>query len=286
MSISTLISKQNQDGGWAYVRGGSWTEPTVYAMLALLSAGESVAARRGAEWLSSIARRDGGWPPRAGVDQSTWVTGLVALLPPETIGEKLHQRAIDWLMDTTGEESSKIYRLREWLLGNPMPPADRDFPGWPWVPGTAAWVGPTAIAILALEKEDHRNPSRKIRQRIVAAQQFLLYRACEDGGWNHGSSRALGYPSHAYPETTGLALAAMRGVRSPIVDQAIAAAKRFLAECRSADALNWLRLGLRAHGELPPGYCTPSGVEYRTTPDQSLDLVLTAGDHGREILWG
>jgi hypothetical protein len=286
MSIATLISKQNQDGGWAYVRGGSWTEPTVYAILALLSAGETTSSRRGAEWLRSVARRDGGWPPRANVDQSTWVTGLVALLPPELIGAHFHKRAIDWLMSTTGEESSTVYRLREWLLGNPTPAGDRDFPGWPWVPGTAAWVGPTSIAILALEKEDRRQPSRKIRHRVDAGRHFLLGRACDGGGWNHGSSRALGYPSHAYPETTGLALAALRGVHSPRVDEGVAIAKRFLAECHSADALNWLRLGLRAHGELPPGFCTPPDVEYRTTPDQSLDLVMTAAEQGRDCFWG
>ena len=36
MSIEILLKKQNRDGGWPYVRGGSWTEPTVYAVLALL----------------------------------------------------------------------------------------------------------------------------------------------------------------------------------------------------------------------------------------------------------
>jgi len=286
MSIATLISKQNRDGGWPYVHGGSWTEPTVYAILALQLAGESAAAARGTAWLRSIARHDGGWPPQASVDESTWVTGLVAMLDPESIGERYHQRAIDWLMDTKGEESTRIYRLREWLLGNSSSKEDRDFPGWPWVPGTAAWVGPTAIAILALEKEDRRRSSKDIQHRIQAGREFLLGRACDDGGWNHGSSRPLGYPSHAYPETTGLALAALRGVQSPRVEQGLEVAKRFLAECHSADALNWLRLGLRAHGQLPAGYCTPEGVEYRTIPEESLDLVMTAAEQGRDSFWG
>ena len=286
MPIATLIQLQNRDGGWPYVRGGSWTEPTVYATLALLAAGERDSSRRGLAWLRSIARRDGGWPPRAGVDQSTWVTGLVALLPAESIGDSLHERAIDWLIDTTGEESSVVYRLREWLLGNATPESDREFPGWPWVPGTAAWVGPTSIAILALEKENRRKPSRGIQRRIAAGREFLLDRACDEGGWNHGSSKPLGYPAEPYPETTGLALAALRGVRSPRVERGIAVAKQFLSECRSADALNWLRLGLRAHGELPIGYCPPSDMEYRTTPEESLDLVMTAAEQGRDFFWG
>ena len=74
---------------------------------------------------------------------------------------------------------------------------------------------------------------------------------CRDGGWNHGSVRALGYESTPYPETTGMALAALRGVRSPEIEPALDVAERFLGECRSADALNWLRIGLMAHGQLP-----------------------------------
>src|SRR5947209_17373957 len=81
MSIETLISKQNPDGGWPYLRGRSWTEPTVYAVLALLAAGETEAARRGLRWITSLERPDGGWAPQAGIDESTWVTALVALLP-------------------------------------------------------------------------------------------------------------------------------------------------------------------------------------------------------------
>jgi hypothetical protein len=66
---------------------------------------------------------------------------------------------------------------------------------------------------------------------------------CREGGWNHGSVRALGYESKAYPETTGMALAALHGVQAPELPRAIGVAQRFLAACRSADALNWLRLG-------------------------------------------
>jgi hypothetical protein len=281
MTIEILAGKQNRDGGWPYVRGSSWTEPTAYAVLALLAAGETEPAKRGLRWILAAERPDGGWPPQAGVDRSAWVTALVALLPPEHLGARAHARAIAWLLKTTGMESTLTYRLREWLIGNSPP--ERQFPGWPWIPDTAAWVGPTSLAVLALDKEYRRRPSPAIWERIDCGRRFLLSRICREGGWNHGSVRALGSESRPYPETTGLALAALRGVRSPETERGLAVARRFLAECRSADALNWLRLGLRAHGQLPPGYCHPVEIENRTLPDVSLGMLVAEAERGRDF---
>jgi Prenyltransferase and squalene oxidase repeat len=284
MSIGALVSRQNQDGGWSYLHGKSWTEPTVYAVMALLAAEEEQASKRGLRWLSTAQRRDGGWPPQTGVDQSTWVTGLVALLPPEIVGPERHAGAIQWLMGTSGQETSFEYRLREWLLGN-SPPDETEFEGWPWVPGAAAWVGPTSIGILALMKESHRRSSGAIADRVESGRRFLLRRMCQNGGWNHGSARPLGYEGEAYPETTGLALTALRGVRSPKVEKAVAVARGFLAECRSADAHNWLRLGLLAHNELPPDYCPRQELTCRTTSEVAVDLLLSVPG-GQNSLWG
>jgi hypothetical protein len=282
MTIGILARKQNRDGGWPYVRGSSWTEPTAYAVLALLAAGETEPAKRGLRWILATGRPDGGWPPQAGVGESTWVTALVALLPPEHLGASAHARAIAWLLGTTGRESTLTYRLREWLLGNPRPP-EQEFPGWPWIPEAAAWVGPTSLAVLALDKEYRRRPSPAVRERIESGRRFLLARMCREGGWNHGSVRALGYESFPYPETTGMALAALRGVRSPGTERGLSVARRFLGECRSADALNWLRLGLLAHGQLPAGYCRPEGIENRTLPDTSLGLLVAEAEKGRDV---
>jgi hypothetical protein len=167
-------------------------------------------------------------------------------------------------------------------LGNSSPP-EQEFPGWPWIPDAAAWVGPTSLAILALDKEYRRRPLPAIRERIDAGRRFLLARACHEGGWNHGSVRALGYESSPYPETTGMALAALRGVRSPTTERSLTVAQRFLGECRSADALNWLRLGLLAHGQLPAGYCHPLEIAERTLPDTSLGLLVAEAAKGRDL---
>jgi hypothetical protein len=225
------------------------------------------------------------WPPQTGVDESTWVTALVALLPPEQLGSAAHGRGINWLVNTGGVESSAGYRLRQWLLGGSQP-ADQEFPGWPWIPGAAAWVGPTSLAILALDKEMVRRPSAAMGRRVEQGRKFLLRRMCEGGGWNHGSARALGYESLPYPETTGMALAALRGVRCRETESALRVAVRFLGDCHSADALNWLRIGLMAHGRLPEGYCPQSQPACRTLPEASLNLLVANTQKGAGIFWG
>ena len=284
MSIQLVVSKQNRDGGWPYVQGSSRTEPTVYAILALLAADELETARKGIAWLRAAQLPDGGWPPQTGFDESTWVTALVALIPVEQLGAAAHARAIDWLVGTVGEESTATFRVRQWLLGG-TPSPEHEFPGWPWIPGAAAWVGPTSLAIVALEKELARRPTDAVRRRIEEGRRFLLRRMCLNGGWNHGSVRALGYESTPYPETTGMALAALRGVRGKGIDQSLDLAARFLGECRSADALNWLRVGLLAHGRLPEGY-TPSPLACRTLPEASLDLLVAGSHSGASYFWG
>jgi hypothetical protein len=271
MSIALLKQRQNRDGGWPYVRGGSWTEPTAYAVLALLAEGETGTAGRGLEWLRAAQRSDGGFPPQPGVDHSGWATAAAALVPPARLGVRAHAGAIEWLLRSCGQESTLSYRMRQWLLGNSV--ADYRYAGWAWAPGAAAWVGPTALAIVALEKERMRRPSAEIVGRVASGRRFLLNRMCAGGGWNYGNARVLGEELRPYPETTGMALAALRGAASPLVAQAISVAGRFLSECRSADSLNWLRLGLIAHGRLPEGYCPPADIERRTVPEVALDLL-------------
>jgi len=278
-----LAARQNPDGGWSYARGVSWTEPTVYAALALLDANDPEPVRRAVNWLRAAQRPDGGWPPQRGVDQSSWVTALVALLPPEQLGASTHSQALRWIAAETGEESSAAYRLREWLLGH-APLSERETPGWPWIPGTAAWVAPTSIAVLALDKECRRQNRPELQKRLEQGRRFLLDRMCKGGGWNHGSTEPLGYPTSPYPETTGLALLALRGVHAPQIEISLPLARHFLNECRSADASNWLRLGLLAHGQLP-GSPDPN-LQYRTVPEIALHRIAQAAAEGRDRILG
>ena len=255
----------------------------MYAVLALLAAGEDGPARRGLTWLRARQLPDGGWPPQTGFDESNWVTALAAMIPPEHLGARAHGRAIEWLLSTVGEETTLVFRLRRWLLGEPTRLSNGV--GWPWVRGTAAWVVPTSLAVLALEKEYLRNRDRDIRSRVASGRSFLLERMCLNGGWNHGSLRVYGVDGLPYPETTGIALAAIRGVPGPSTDKSVAVALTFLRDCRSADSLNWLRMGLMAHGKLPLDYRAPA-LACRTVPETSVGMLVAETQKGREIFWG
>jgi len=282
-----LLDRQNPDGGWGYGRvGSSWTEPTCYALLALTS-GEvyssegsrsAAAARKGLQWLTAGQRSDGGWAPRPGVDESTWVTALALLLPPElSAGDR--QRAAQWLLSQSGRESGFIYRLRLRLLGVRLDPTQQ-YDGWPWYPGTAAWVAPTALTFLALQKLNRFTGDSQIEKRLAEGKAFLLARRCRDGGWNHGSTQALGYDSDSYPETTGAALLALHDSKAPEMGQAIEVAERHLRESHSLEATSWLTLGLLAHGRTPSEVAV---MPHQGTVAISLAAIAGAARQGRNL---
>jgi len=284
--VAFIINLQNHDGGWPYRKAGaSWTEPTVFGLLAQsIEKGDPRSIERGLSWLHASQRQDGGWPPQPSVAQSTWVTSLVALLPPDSIGHSHHAAAIDWLMGQSGEETSLVYRLRRELIGDGSGAEPRK--GWPFFPGAAAWVSPTAISILALEKARRLHASAGVQERIQVGQQFLLDRMCNDGGWNYGRSNVLGVEADSYPETTGQALLALnglalRGTPSPKIGKALAAAQEQARQCQSAEGLSWLQLGLQAHGIVAKGPARE--LPCRQMMDTALCILARAALRGRNI---
>jgi hypothetical protein len=106
-------------------------------------------------------------------------------------------------------------------------------------------VTPTALAIAALTNS---GADGETAARIRAGRRFLLAHAAQAGGWNHGSIRVFDIEGEAYPETTGIALVGLRGVRAPAVAAAIERARDWLVQARSAQSWAWLKLGLLAHG--------------------------------------
>ena len=277
--VSLLVS-QNPDGGWPYQRGGpSWTEPTAYALLALMGQG-SVAepVERGLRWLNAAQRPDGGWPAQPAVRQSAWVTAAAALLGPAALGKDAYRRGIVWIVQQTGEETSFLSRVQQFLTGNAQ--GYHGYDGWPWFPGTSAWVTPTALSMLALRKAARCADSAQILARLDMGALYLLQHACSDGGWNHGAARALDYDARSYPETTGVALLALSGKDSPGIRKACHWAQAQLPGCRTSEGESWLRLGLLAQKQLPPNAPLPARPP-RTIQNAALALLASAAAEGR-----
>jgi hypothetical protein len=166
------------------------------------------------------------------------------------------------------------------LLGNSagLPEART---GWPFFPGAAAWVTPTAMSILALEKARRRQNSNTIQQRIEIGRQFLVDRICKDGGWNYGRSNVLGVDAPSYPETTGQALLALNGVESPGLQKALEAAQEQARSCQSSEGLSWLQLGLQAHGIVA---ASPARrLVCRRLVDSALWILAQTAVRGRNV---
>src|ERR1039458_7924815 len=228
MPIPKLLQQQNPDGGWPYRRGGSWTEPTVYAVLALAGAGDSASGERGLQWIRAAQRDDGGWQARPGIGESCWVTSLAALLPAERLGVERHRRAIAWLSATAGMESTALYRIRRWMMGS-QTPSEITAPGWPWVTGSAAWVSPTSLGILALDRENRLRPAHGLESRIDAGRQFLINRMCKGGSIEHGVNRQVEFLTRGGEGPDGIGLLARCEVTLRLFDHLVAAsAARYL----------------------------------------------------------
>jgi hypothetical protein len=202
-----LARSQNPDGGWGYRFGSpSVTEPTAVVLIALSPDLEAApAVERARRWLQGAQRPDGGWGLDPTDPESHWMTawgilGLARLDPhaPEVA------RGVRWLIELliirieAAELTAEVRRILQ------IDPALR---GWPWRPGEASWVEPTALALLALHAasavETHRD-------RITEAVGYLADRRCVGGGWNFGNPFMLGANLPPRPHPTAWALLALR----------------------------------------------------------------------------
>ena len=165
-------SKQNSDGGWAYTQGG------VVDRADNLRIARSVCHRHrrpefrsGLEVLSSTQRRDGGWSPLPGVEESTWVTALAAFLPERAdregtaapggpLAERADGAGIRAGATGCARESRVITRISLRLA---------------MVSRSRRLGDPTSFGILAFEKLlATRDDDRALRGRIADAREFLF----------------------------------------------------------------------------------------------------------------
>jgi hypothetical protein len=269
-----LLEAQNADGGWGYQDGSSWTEPTALALLALEAQQiKGSVYERACAWLRRKQRRDGGWSPEPSVNTSTWVTSLALLALPEmNWSSRDCQRAVDWTVQQIRPELTGLERLISRMRG--LPHKEETSGGSPWFPGTAAWVGPTVMSVVALSEAARRKRDEKLRSPINRGKQYILSRRCQDGGWNHGGTSFRSQSAESYPEMTGMALLALHGVPASDLSVSIACAENFLSSPSSIEGLSWLQMGLMAHGRDRLNIRTD--LPCRTTRDTCLRLLALA----------
>ncbi len=202
-----LLSSQNADGGWGYRAGGmSYVEPTAVVALVLKSPEADSARQRAHDFLLSLEHPDGGWGIAAVDSESGWMTAYaVHALTEFPDSQAAVARGVEWLLQTEGLRGTDA-AVRDQV--RTMYHMDYALSGWPWQPGDAAWVHPTALAIIALVAA-----GRGEHPRVRAGVDFLLDRAVASGGWNIGNPEMLGKPIPSTAQDTAVALSALRAAK-------------------------------------------------------------------------
>ncbi len=224
-----LLRTQNPDGGWGYrSRGMSYVEPTACVLLALsktvATADSSLnqSRERGLGFLGSLQHTDGGWGVGAIDTESGWMTAwAVYSLAALQANNSALERGVGWLLasqDVWATSEQDRQQMRQLFH------IDSTLIGFPWRPGDASWVYPTALSLLALCAAG-KAQAPKSRQAIA----FLLDRAVDSGGWNFGNPEMVGEPMAATVQDTALSVLALRaaGERS---DSRIGQALEFLTQ--------------------------------------------------------
>jgi hypothetical protein len=288
-AVEHLRATRRDRQGWGYRDGGpSYTEPTVLGCLALVAADDPATraptealVRAGAAWLTGLQHPDGSVGVSERRPTPTWPTAYAALLwsqIPACQGPLA--RALQWLQQCEGTTQTGPQDL---CLD--CRPADR---GWPWVVGNPSWLEPTAMAMLALcrnQLEGH--------QRIFEGVRLIRQGAVPAGGWSLRNFTSTRADSTRQPSATGLALLALRGAGEPECEEVTHACQYLeavLPETRTPEALAWGLLGWKAWRPWPSAADSWLDESFRTTrtldgsPSRLALLLLAASPTSLTLL--
>jgi hypothetical protein len=272
-----LMELRGSSSAWSYRRAHvASAEPTVLACLGMLASGDQATidsdmrtAEQGAGWLAAIQRPDGSVPVVDGLPSPGWPTPYALLLWSNRPGYDLaRRRGRSWLLECKGATQPRA-NVGDNIVGH-----DPSLVGWPWVDGTHSWLEPTALSLLALNREGlGQHP------RVSAGIELVRDRALVRGGWSCGGKSAFGNEQRPQPTATGLALLALaaRGDRSAAVARGVAYLRATLADIRAAVSVGWGILGLRAHDALPvesETWLREAHARCTGRPDAAMGLAL------------
>lgn len=250
---STLLAdRRGVDGGWGASSGlPSDLESTAMALMTLDRADPAWEAGRA--WLSQRRQPTGAWSHSDAVSAASWATPLVALaLSRSPSDREAVASAAAWIVERKGRLYPWYTRAFFWLFPDLNPiEMDSGLVGWPWSENTFSWVEPTAYAMIALRRLRpllSGELATAADQRLAEGERLILDRACPGGGWNYGNGRVLDEDLWPYPDTTALALLAIRGSDDARVDTGLAALQRLLRTHDSTLALALSALAFRAYG--------------------------------------
>jgi hypothetical protein len=243
--VRLLVERQLQGGGWSYLNSlQSSTEATSLAVLALGLQAED-AQRLGVAHLLASQHPGGSWPAFYGDSEGSWTTALaVCALNATADFSGAREKSLRWLNSEQGREGHWFWRWKFKTVDRSVR-FDPDKYGWPWSPGTASWVIPTAFSIIALKQFTACSPGEVSEKRIRLGVEMLLDRACAGGGWNAGNSAVYGVQLRPHVEATAIALLALQDEeRSPVIHAGLEWLKGCAGSIQSVESLAWCILSL------------------------------------------
>ena len=211
-ALSALPHFFNKDGGWGYQGGEqSFLEPTSFVVLALLSQKEKFKRLidEGCSFIKSCRHKNGSWGIQPGDSGGTWMVAqaILALYAARHTEEAL--TACQYLLTIDDgyrgiiNEEMKRMNIKIFRL-------DITAHGWPYTPGTASWVEPTAYALLALCRCGYPLVGRP-REAI----RYLETRQATSGGWNYGNPWVFDKAFPPFPLPTTAALLSLKAANFP-----------------------------------------------------------------------
>ena len=271
--LETVRSRVLRPGGFAGKTGGGFqVDATAWAVLALKVLGQ------GADLLDAARARlaanqsaDGRVSLSPQHPEAFWPTPLAILAWHQDPAHREAQaRAVDFLLAATG-----LHWPRDQDRTFAHDPSLR---GWPWIAETHSWVEPTAMAVIAL-----RITGFGEHERVKEAVRLLLDRQLPGGGWNYGNTKVFDQELFPFPETTGVALNALKGAAPPEqIQKSLVYLRSRVQKVRTPLALGWGLLGLASWGEEPAGApawikeCLGRQEIYGPFDTASLSLLLVA----------